>query len=667
MIPQGKYSPRRVAMLQQYLVEELRRAQGDRSAKEKHWIDWQEAYRAQPIDDEKTFPFTGASNLVIPLIATDVDTIFARMMGMLFEPPGLWSVTAQSPEMELVAPRIDEFLRWAQHNELELQGPIGDWLVEMLKLGTAVLKQRYHREMKKVYEWRELGAETFQQQAIMLLKDSPRIDRVALHDFYVPAGFKTLQEAPWCAERINLTWAQFMNRVQAGIYEASSRISEWDAIQRGSKVQREYERIGGYTQSLGNKLELYEFWLDFDIDEDGYDEALVCTIHVDSQTYVRLDFNPFFNQEKPYSVARFMRDENSFYGIGLCEMLSPFQEEVTAMHNQRLDNATVDNSSMFAVDKNNLEISEDEPIYPGKIWFLNSPADIQTLQFGKGTGAAASVQNERVTVDYSQRRTGVTDYMHAQPEPSIGYAAAYTTQQMMLNSTRRQGEVLREVRRALSESGTRTLELYQQFNQRGKEYFAMGAQDGQLVRMVLQFPLDLIRRGLRVSVTAIDVAQSKDAQIRTHTLVLQQLLQYYMQFMQFMQIAINPQVPQPMQQSAIQMMQGASIVMRRLLDSQGIQDIDKMIPELGGALEYQQRQLAELQQLIQLGGGGGFAGAQGGQAPPGAAAGGYGAPNVPPANAGMGAPASVPAGGQNRLALPPAGGFGGNGNGAYPR
>lgn len=600
MIPRDRYDPRRAKMLLEYLVEEHRRARSDRKEKEDSWIEFQKAYRAKPIDEVKEFPFYGASNIVIPLIATDVDTLFARVMGMLFEIENLWSVTATMPEMEPIAPRLTEFLKWAQHNEIKLEGPLGDWILEIMKLGTGILKQRYHREMKKVYEWRELAQGTWQQQALMLLKDAPAVHRVPLFNFYIPAGFKEIQEAPWVSERIEMTWQMYQSRIRAGLYEPSNRISEWLASSKGNAVSQEMQKISGFAQSFGNKLPLDEFWTEFDIDGDGWDEALVCTIHLDTAEYVRLDYNPWFNQDKPYSVARFMRDENSFYGIGVAEMEIDFQDEITAMHNQRIDNGTVKNSQTFAVTKDNKNIKQNEKVYPSKIWLVNKADDVKAIQLGT-SGSGESIQNEQFTLNYGQRRVGTSDYIYGANSPDIGYSTAFTTQQMMLNSDKRGGQTNREIRNALSETGTRVLELYQQFNQRGKEFMALGAQDGQIVRTVLQFPLDLIRRGLKVQVTAIDVQMSKDSQLRTNAIIMQQLMQYYQQVLMALQYATNPMLPPQVQQMALQMVMGATHMMRRTLDVHGIQDINKILPDLMGAQQANGQQLAAIQQLLAIG------------------------------------------------------------------
>jgi hypothetical protein len=600
MLPPGTYDPRRVDDLNWFLIQELRRTMSDRNLLENDWVRYEELYRARPIEGIKDFPFDGASKLEMPVVATDVDTLFARTVGMLVEPPNLWSIVAQRPELIDFAAATEEFMEWAQHNDLDVHSWLGDWIIDVHKLGTGIIKQRYTRNMKKVFEWRELDQNTWQQQAVILLKDSPTIHHVRLHDFYLPAGFKSHQQAPWTAERVRMTWPQFMNRVKQGIYMNADKIGAWYFSPPINQVQRRLDDISRYPASQNSQMEFYEFWLDFDIDGDGWEEALICTVHLDSQTYVRLDFNPFFNQEKPYSAARFMRDVNSFYGIGLGEMLDQFQEEISTMHNQRIDDGTIANSTQFVMDKGETHIKIKEPVFPSKIWKLNNPQAFKVLEMGSGQsrGQAAALANEQATRDEAMRRTGVNDYIQGQPGPEQAYGTAYTTQQMLLNSSKRFGETYRDIQAALGETGTRILELYQQYNPRGKEFIALGPEDGQMVAMVLRFPLDLIRKGLKVSVTAIDTQTSKDAQIRTQTLVMQQLMQFYSNYLQMMSYVGNPQMPPQIQQAAMVAAQGGAVMMARLLRLQGVQDADTLIPELQGGLNEQQRQLANIQSLL---------------------------------------------------------------------
>jgi hypothetical protein len=123
------------------------------------------------------------------------------------------------------------------------------------------------------------------------------------------------------------------------------------------------------------------------------------------------------------------------------------------------------------------------------------------------------------------------------------------------------------------------------------------------VGMLLRFPLDLIRKGLRINVTAIDVQQSKDMRIRTNSIIMQQLMQFYQQYLQAAMMATNPQVPPIVQQLSVQMMEGGAFLMRKILDDYGEQDVDKLVPDLQDAVTRQQEQLAQIQQLIAVGGG----------------------------------------------------------------
>lgn len=612
MIQAGQYDPRRIPLLTDYLMEEFRLATAARKEKEEKWIDFLAAYHGAALDEKKDFPFAGASNLVCQVIGTDVDTMFARMMGFLFEPENLWSCQPTMPEMEAFAPRAEEFMKWAQHHDMELQSPIGDFLLELFKLGTGVIKQRYERETKKVFEWRETPQGTFQQQVLALMKDAPSVSHVRLFNFFIPPGFRSIQAAPWVAEEIPMTWQRYVNRVRAGIYLGDDRLVSHQASSRGNAVQRENDRISRYVPSRGQMLPLHEFWLEFDIDGDGWDEALVCTYHVPTQTYVRLDLNPFFNQDKPYSSAVYMRDENSFYGKGVAEMGIDTQEEVTAMHNQRIDNGTIQNSTMYAVRDDETAVAVDEKLWPGKQFRLSDVNNIKELRLGNPAAQSASIQNEQFTLGYNQRRIGTNDVVYGQQSTESTYATAFSVNQIAQNATKRQGEVLRSIRNCLSETGVRILELYQQFNPGGKIYFAVGLKDAALVSMLLQFPLDLIRKGLRINVTAIDVQQSKDMRIRTNSIIMQQLMQFYQQYLQAAMMAANPQVPPIVQHISVQMMEGASSMMRKILDDYGEQDVDKLVPDLEDAIQRQQQQLAQIQQLIAVGSGQGGAPGSGG-------------------------------------------------------
>lgn len=593
MIPNEYVSAPALNSLIEYLIAELYRAEGERRPLEDKWLKYHRGYRAVPEFERKDFPFAGASNMVVPVIATDVDTIFSRLLGVLFAPQNLWSVRPLSVETVDIAPRLEEFLQWAQTHELGVYDAVADWVLEICKLGTGVLKQRYRREQKNVFRFRETPTGVIQQMQQMLIKDNPVVEHVSIWDFLIPASAYDIQTAEWVSERIRLNWNQMQARVRAGIYTGDDRIRSWLTSDKGHWLEQEMQRMDRYEPGIGSTLDLDESWLDYDISASGEPMALVITIHRPTNTLVRLDFNPFLNQEKPFSAARYLRVEKRFYGIGLAEMLEHFQEEVSTMHNQRIDNKTLANSTMFKARKG-IGIKEDEPVWPGRWFLLDEMTDVEPMTVGQRFDS--TVSDETLSLQYATKRTGVNDYISGDFSPAMGYSTASIGVQQLREAAKRFDQTIREIRVALSETGTRILELYQQFNQHGKEYIAMGQKDGEILHKLLQFPLELIRMGVGVEVTATSAAFNKEVEIRTNSIIMQQMMGFYQQMIQALSYYMNPQLPEPIRMAALQMVSGGSILMRRILDTYGVQDIDQLVPELQEFLNGGSQQLAKLQQ-----------------------------------------------------------------------
>jgi hypothetical protein len=263
VIPTSQMDPRQVSNLMEYLRTEIPQALSDRAPLEERWIKYHLGYRAMPVDTRKDFPFIGAANLVLPVIATDVDTVFSRLMGILFAPDNLWSCKPLNEMMVDYAPRLQEFLQWAQTAELGVYGAIADFLLELCKLGTGILKTRYTRETKQVYQFRETDRGTVEQILRLLIKDHPVVEHVSLFDFLVPPGASSIQAAPWASERLNLTWGQVLNRMvctlaQIGLPAGGHAIAEvglrsswngWTPMSRASETSSRSGRPGWITTS----------------------------------------------------------------------------------------------------------------------------------------------------------------------------------------------------------------------------------------------------------------------------------------------------------------------------------------------------------------------------------------------------------------------------------
>lgn len=575
--------------LVQYLVVEQRQAEAERGKLEESWTKFFEAYRAKPAEEYKMFPFPGAANIIVPIIAIDVESIYAQITATLFAADSVFTTRAKRPDMIQASAKFNEFLVWAETQELDLFNELCDWVLDILILGTSVLKTRYRREYKKVYEFREMQTRGGQevggssgQQVMAYLHDNPVVEHIPLWDFYIQAAAYSIETSPWCSQRVRLTWEQFDSRIRQGVYvNQDSYFTKALAHDPVHKVERARQRLDQVVPSYDNRLEFMEFWV-----QDAYIHgphtdpcSLVLTIHMPSSRTVRIDYNPWFNQEKPYEKAVFFRQSKRFYGIGLAEMLFPFQEEITTIHNQRLDRNTVFNAPFITAIKN-ANFRDDEAVWPGRIKLVDSHDEIMLHHFGRDAAAHDTKDDENFSRQYATERSGASDYVTGGDAPSIGYSTASVAAQMLREGKKKFDQVMRECRRCLSKTGMRVLELYQQFNQGGKAFYALGQKDGELVQKILEFPVDLIRMGLAVDVTATSAAYNKEVEIRTNMLVMKELMGYYQQIMQYMQIVLNPQVPPPLRAVAARAMQGLTILLNRIIDAYGIQDTDQLLVDM---------------------------------------------------------------------------------------
>lgn len=589
MIP--NINPRVMGDLMDWLVYELQTARSDRAEKEEDWIRYQRVYSHKPKNKERTFPWKGAANFVAPVAATDVDTTVAGLLGTIFSAPNLWTCEGLRPDRLEFAARLEEMLEWAQEADLGMYDVVTDFVSETVKLGTGVLKQRYRREQKLMYEFRETQTgqvggqpQTIQQVVRRLAVDRPDICWVPLANWYCPASAKDIESANWTAERINLSWTQLESRVRAGIYNPQI-LTQTGAYWRSQQPKTEFQNYEQAQQALDHFIpshkdtfEFFEFYTDFDVG-GGEPQAVVCTIHVPTMSYARIDYNPFFHQEKPYSIARFLRKEGSIYGIGLCEMLEGIQEVVSTMECQRLDGGTLRNSQAYKGRKGS-GVREDTPIWPGRIILMENPQD-DLVPMQMGFEAQSTLQEEEFILNYGSRRSGVSAWTQGGAgAPAISYSAATTTIEMLKQGKLRLDQTLREFQSALTQTGQRVVELYQQFNQGGKIYEVMGQKDGDVIQQVLTFPLDTIRLSVAVKVTSTNAALNRETKIRTDQIILGLVTQFYQQMFQAMAIVVNPQVAPELRALTMQMIHGGTVLTRRILDAYGTQDLDQIIPDL---------------------------------------------------------------------------------------
>lgn len=568
-----------------WLTQEIQLAQRERQDLTDNLVKWERMYEAVPAQQTKTFPWPGASNLEIPTIATAVETVHSRILNTIFGPKDVWSAVAKSPEWTDVVEDVARWLNWVGKEVLHLKPIVSKWVLSTIKFGTGVLKETWVHTQKKVTKKGIAGGI---ESSIIDTHYGPQLSTIPLADFYISndALFSgDIQNCEWVGER------QIYSYKQLKALETNEIIHDVDKIKdmkRTSATDMEEEVAGnsGYDINEFKDYELWEVYCSYDIDGDGIPEELCVLFHLETMTPLKVILNPLYHQERPYNVIRYMPRDNSFYGIGLCQMLEPIQLEVSSMHNRRLDNATLSNTAAFT----RVRGSRTGPLewYPGVVFDVNNPQDITPLVVGQQH--TTLLIEEQHTNAIGEKRSGVSDYSVGRESSAIGSrATATSTLALIKEGNNRYKTIQDEVRDGLLNVGHQTIMFYQQ-NPDAKIYYEMfSKKNAPMIRKFLTLPQELSRAGVLIDVPAISEAYNKDVQRQTYMTLMQVMQQFYTGVMQAFQLATSPDpnIPKPMKDLAVQGATAASKIWGRVLEAFDIVDAETFTPDVETLLGIQ--------------------------------------------------------------------------------
>ena len=391
--------------LKNYLDQELLNHYAERSEYIDDLMRWQKDYWAEPTKEKATFPFLGAATIVIPLSAIAVETIHARTMTTLFGQSQLVSASAIAPDWEQTAKPFERFMDDELLNRMKVRKPFGDCFLEAEKYGTMHGKVQYEKVIRRAI--RDIGG--VEQEFDVVIRDGAVFDAVAGARFLMPYSASDPQNAPWVGEEHSATEYELQGFELGGLFKEGTIINKpgWETDEsKKSKLHAYFGQLNAAEIGTGNEtgikfdnqqrelesakltingpVEWKEIWLAFNTDNDprGILKEIVVHYHQPSRTIMSCRYNWFDDLHRPYRIKGYFPLEHRWRGIGICKMNEQFQREITVQHRQRIDNATLANCRMFKINKLT-QYGSKEPIFPGKMWFVDDKDHIETLQMGE--------------------------------------------------------------------------------------------------------------------------------------------------------------------------------------------------------------------------------------------------------------------------------------------
>lgn len=652
-----------------WIDKDLLAARGYRAGLESRWRRWLEMYRAPADQPIKRHPFLGASNMVLPVIATDVDQMFARLLQTIHAADNVWALAPLNETWADSAKPMQDFLTLLDHRLLKMYQVNKRVVMECVKLGTGIYKTHWHFESRPVADFTGGGAKRVQKTV-----GRPVVDHVALADFLLPSHATDLNPeaqggAEWVAERLRLSVPQFqilatksaphlplgdpaavkqiLDYIEQSLTDSQAKVRDLDYVKTASVPRQDFDRGNDVARgpSGGPEVRQVELWEIHARVETAPNQIndIVVWYHQPTRTLLREVLEDMAVGGRPYDVIRYFPGEG-FYGIGMCEQLEMFQKSISDTFNFQMDNMLLGNSIGIAA-KAGSNIAPGEPIYPGMVKITDGNPSEEFTSFRLGDINPGIGQTLDQLMVLAQRRDGLGDLQQGQIDSLPGRTPATTVLSLLQEGSRRPDLTIKDIRyEGLANVGLKVLQLLQFHAAKGSEtggdqYLVVAAQalgmpEGAAVAEKIALPLEDVTLGLAVSLAATSGTQNKEVEREKYNTLVQLALGVGNAVVQLQTTSAQAALQLPgmgIDQTALAVAKGVTKLFTRLLQQYDIPDVESIVPAQtapapGTALLLAQQQRALAPAAGADGGGGQGDPAASGQPGVGGVGGGGGGP-----------------------------------------
>lgn len=526
-----RFSEEQLEELRTWITQDLEDAISARTQQDILWTELLRMYEGVPRKPVRDVPIPNAPNLEVPLGAIASDAIYAQALDTMFQISPV--VTARPLDQRFVrhAKALQRFIDWGINNEWDLRQSVAHALLDNTQLGTGVYYVPWIEKRRKT----PLGER--------VTRNAPVIRTVPVEDFFVPGSSpQSVHDARWVAVRHWLTKPELAQRARA---------LGWDIEGVTTTAARDYVRnrreMFARTKDTGEAdrqlFEIFDAYIHFDVDDDGISEDLLVTFDRTSRTVLRVVPNPF-DRSRPFEVMQYQPRPHLFYGQGVVELLRPFQDEASEIHNQRVLNMMLANCRLWVGKEG--RINESMDVWPSKVVLTDDPKS-DFIGLAMADVYPSSERAEALVNAYGERRVGLNDLQQGQPG-NLGSRTPATTAISVLQAVNQRFAPAFEGMRAATAAAVRQcLYRYQErallndpeVDRRLRR--VLGNEDAQLVLEVLRSRE--FDDSMSVEMTANSATINKDADRQAALQLMQTLSTYYEQVLGLAQLLAQPGVP----------------------------------------------------------------------------------------------------------------------------
>lgn len=557
--------------IKSYLETELTNHRAERGELEDRWIYEEKDFWAEPSVGTESLPTAGFASIIIPLTAIAVEAIHARDMGQMFGLKELVTIDV-ADDQAILKTDLEKAFNHELLNSLKFREKIESPLLQITKHGTGIALVDYRESKTNIYKNRD-GKEV----KIPVYKEKGTcIDGIPINDFLMPFYATDIWSAPWVGHQFRVSEYEVKQLVASGYLgpDAYTELTAYytEAGNSNDRVIQNIRELTDTTTIWPSEITLCRIILDFDVDGNKEESTIEVIYHELSRQIVSIKYTDDRNYEKGVYIPQEFR----WYGYGVAKQNHEFQVEVTTQHRQRLDNATIANMAMFKVKRSAAHlVKDDEPIFPGKKWFVENMDDIEPMFIGDVK--ASAYNNENQVVIYSQQRTGVNELTLGMPNVGTPGTASDSLARVQ-ESNRKFDYTYNNKKDFCNRIVHRAAMSIFKFGPSSKDIFTILPKGAQIETFFNQ-DLEKLQNKLFFNIQLAGAKNNKILDRQTYTQLTGMVTQYWTQSMALAQQIQDTTMVQEMAKKALR---SADVIMLEILKSFDVPNPEKLIFNIDG-------------------------------------------------------------------------------------
>lgn len=584
--------------------------------------EWTRLLKGRPKEETKNFPFPNASNLVVQLIATRVEQMLARAM-IIYGVDPLWSVGALGDlvgqEADEQAKMLEQFLsdQAIDPEQLNLYRKEEMMFHDGIAYGTSFM----------AFPWQYITEEVATsipgsdsssinrpgEFRSLISKDGPSPENIPMERILISNKITDLAKVKFFAREVPLSREAVEDRIAFGVWSKvdGEKVLHNPSIDDSSSnnASGRDDKADTYTgNKWGEVFKVYECYIKFVHDKKTF--SICAHWHKESRTKLSAVFNYFPKNMLPFEDLRFGYDDDSYRGYGFIEMLKGYQQEVSQVHNNRLDNEAIRNNVSFRINKDS-ELASTLRFYPG----VGIPADegeVEVLDTRGGT--MDNMQSEQAAIAMANERSGIDPAIAGSGGGIVnqkrGIYSSQGTLAVLQQQNNRTGLRMMDIRGTHVKIGRKLVDMYA-FMGIGTRLARYGEQ-----APALRKALDSVRAGnLGLQLKASSASTNVESD-RQNSILLEGLQTKYMGAVnEILQAMQQPQISPEQKQYLEDILFAQNSLTRHIFRVFGHYDVDKLVPfpEFIKNARFNQQQQAKSgsggpqssQSVVPISGGGG--------------------------------------------------------------